>query len=354
MELNRQLEHTKPYAEAFWQHEMLDRPYVVVTAPIRPSSFGWSPSKSFHLCMNEQYNEIVTSFLEHMDCTYYGGEALPTLGLTLGPDQYAGFLGGSIKPVEEAGTTWVMPCVENWETFSAVIDKSEGSYYEKVKRSYEYVAEACKDKFLLEMLDLHSGMDAMSALRGAQDLCLDIYDCPEEVERVLSEIRKTYPEIYRMAYEAGRMKESGTIGWSPVYCAGKSAVLQCDFSCLLSPEQGRKYVFPVIEEEAQFLDHCVYHLDGKDALVHLDTILAIDKIDCIQWVPGSGQPRSPEWMELLKKIQAAGKAVWIYDWTVEEIRAYHRELKPDKVVYQVAAVNPSEADELLEYLVKNT
>ena len=150
------------------------------------------------------------------------------------------------------------------------------------------------------------------------------------------------------------MKERGTIGWSPIYCAGKSAVLQCDVSCLLSPEQGRRYVFPAIEEEAQFLDHCVYHLDGKEALVHLDTILSIDKIDCIQWVPGAGQPRTPEWMELLQRIQAAGKAVWIYDWTLEEIKAYHRELKPDRVAYQVAVSSPSEAEELLRFLRKNT
>ena len=56
----------------------------------------------------------------------------------------------------------------------------------------------------------------------------------------------------------------------------------------------------------------------------------MDEIDCVQWVPGAGQPRTVEWMDLLQKIQAAGKSVWIYDWTVEEIMAYHKELAPDK------------------------
>ncbi len=66
MDFKGQLEHTKPYAEAFWQHEMLDRPYVCVTAPLRTSDFAWSPARSFQLCMGEQYEKIVDSFLEHV------------------------------------------------------------------------------------------------------------------------------------------------------------------------------------------------------------------------------------------------------------------------------------------------
>lgn len=354
MDFKKQLEHTKKYAEAFWQHQMLDRPYVAVTAPLTPGSFEWTPAKSFRACMSEDYDSILIPFAKQVEQTFYGGEALPNLELTLGPDQYAAFLGGEIGVSEEAYTTWVLPCVEDWTGFDAVIDKRENGYYDKLRKYFVYASDFCKDKFMLNMLDLHSNMDALSALRGAQDLCMDLYDCPEEVHRVLDQVRGTYREIYQMAYDLGRMGEVGTIGWSPIYCEGKSAVLQCDFSCLLSPGQGKEYVFPAIREEAEFLDHCIYHLDGKDALVHLDTILSIDRIDCIQWVPGAGQPRTLEWMDLLKKIQAAGKSVWLYDWSAEEIMAYHKELEPDKVAYSVWTATAGEAERLLEYLVKHT
>lgn len=354
MDFKKQLEHTRIYADAFWQHEMIDRPYVAVTAPIQDSDFTWTPAISFRTCMEENYDSVLKPFLEKTNRTYFAGEALPNLEITLGPDQYAAFLGGSVEVSSEGYTTWVRPCVKDWKDFSAVIDESENSYFNKVKKYYQYAAEFCKDKFMINMLDLHSNMDALSALRGAENLCLDLYDCPEEVHRVLGEVRKTYPVVYNMAYETGKMSEVGTIGWSPLYCAGRSAVLECDFSCLLSPQQGREYVFPAIMEEADILDHCIYHLDGKQALVHLDTILSIDKIDCIQWVPGEGQPRTIGWMDLLKKIQAAGKSLWIYDWTAEEIMAYHKELEPDKVAYTLNVSTPAEADALLEYLSKNT
>ena len=353
------LERTKRYARAFWEQELIDRPYVCVTAPNpnptlppleRPVPV--SPANTFTACVEERYEDILATFARTVDTTYYAGEALPSFEVTLGPDQFAGFLGSPIAAGEF--TTWAHPCVTDWAEFRADIDRSENGYFEKVRRFIAYAATHYRDKFLVNMLDLHSNMDALSALRGPQDLCLDLYDCPEEVMRVLNEVRRLYPEVYTMAYTAGDMEQRGTIGWGPVYSEKKSAVIQCDFSCMISPATVRRYVIPAIEEEAAFLDHSIYHYDGKEALGHLEDILAIRDINCIQWVPGDGQPRSLYWMELLQKIQKAGKSVWIYDWTVEEIKQHFKELEPNKVAFSVTAASPEEADDLLVYLKENT
>lgn len=346
--------------EAFWYQEMIDRPLVCVTAPKKeqkPISLNktvpFSPENCFQACMSEEYDDILDTYDAIAQNTFFGGEAMPQFEVTLGPDQYAGFLGATMISKPGYITTWTDHCVEDWSQFEVKIDKSPDGYYNKVKKFIEYAAQHYADRFLINMLDLHSNMDALSALRGPQELCMDLYDCPEEVMRVLNEVRKTYPDIYEMAYQAGDMENRGTIGWSPIYCKGKSAVMQCDFSCMISPELVRQFVIPALEEEAAYLDRRIYHYDGKEALSHLDDILAIKQIECIQWVPGDGQPRSVEWMDLLKQIQKAGKSVWIYDWTVEEIKAYYKELEPNKLAFSVAASTQDEAEELLEYLTVN-
>lgn len=354
MKYNQNLDRTKKYAAAFWNHDMLDRPYTAVTALKNPVPYSWTPVKSYYACMEEKYDGILAAFENLAANTYYAGEALPNFEITLGPDQYAAFLGGELSAAEGDYTTWAKPVITAWEEFEAAIDKSCEGYYRKVEKFMKYAAKAGEGRYLLNMLDLHSGLDVMSALRGAQDLCYDIMDEPELVKKVMNGIRKTYRDIYRMAYEAGDMERRGTIGWAPIYCEGKSAVLQCDFSCFLSPAQGEEFFLDAIREEAQFLDHCTYHLDGKDALVHLDHLLQIPEIDCIQWVPGDGQPKTYEWMDVLKKIQASGKAVWIYDWTADDIKRYYKELRPDRVAFSLSVQTPGEADELLEYLVKHS
>lgn len=133
MDFQKQLAHTRKYAEAFWQHEVIDRPYIAVTAPIRPTAYRWSPTFSAQTCLNESYDDILKPFCELVKNTYYAGEAMPNLELTLGPDQYAGFLGGKIETSSENYTTWVLPCLDSIEGFRAVIDESPDGYFMKLK-----------------------------------------------------------------------------------------------------------------------------------------------------------------------------------------------------------------------------
>jgi len=55
----------------------------------------------------------------------------------------------------------------------------------------------------------------------------------------------------------------------------------------------------------------MYHLDGVGQLNHLDSILEIEELDAVQWVPGDGRPSQREWPQVLQKIRAAGKNLQI-------------------------------------------
>ncbi|MHB8963690.1 MAG: uroporphyrinogen decarboxylase/cobalamine-independent methonine synthase family protein [Saccharofermentanales bacterium] len=342
----------KKYWDAFWQREVIDRPLICVTSlkdGAVPHYHMQNDNISAMACISGNYDPLLRSFLKSVDTTYYGGESIPYMNLTLGPDQYAAFLGADIHAEEGFQTTWVHSIVDDWKDFEVKIDSRAGSYLDKISRFMAYAADFAKGRFLIGMLDLHSNMDALSALRGPQDLCFDLMDCPDDVHRVLGDVRSTYPSVFATAFKAGGMAKNGSIGWAPTYCAdGRFAVIQCDFSCMISPDQAREFVIPAIAEEAAYLDHCVYHYDGKGALGHLDDILAIPDIDVIQWVPGDGNPRSIEWMDLLHRIQAAGKGLWIYDWTCDEIIENFRKLSPEGLVFSVGAGSQSEADNLLE------
>ena len=78
-----------------------------------------------------------------------------------------------------------------------------------------------------------------------------------------------------------------------------------------------KFVFEDMKNMFDQLDHGIYHLDGEEEIKHLDSLLRIDKIHMIQWVPSQrvadpdyGNPLN--WIDLFKRIQNAGKRVLIY------------------------------------------
>ena len=343
-------DRARKYWRAFWDKEVIDRPLVSVTAPKTPSR----PNGPRYMAgADGNFIEPLQQYEAYAAGTYFGGEAMPRFGISFGPDQFSAFLGAELEYRLDVGTSWVKPFVENWNEVEFVLEDNNPDW-KRMLAFYETAAAYAEGKFLLDMLDLHSHMDCLSAIRDPQKLCFDLMDCPEDVQDAMDRIRPIYPQMYEAIYAAGDMENRGTIGWAPTYCEGRFAVIQCDFSALISPRMARKFVIPAVAEEAAYLDHCLYHYDGKEALGHLDDILAIDDIDAIQWVPGDGNPRSVEWMDLLKKIQSAGKGLWIYDWTIDEIKQHYKELRPEGLLFQVGAKTQSEADALIEWLQKNT
>jgi len=288
------------------------------------------------------------------ESTYSAGVPVPYLYPTYGADQFSSYFGTKLTPSEDLITSWASPSISSWEDAEIRLRDEKGGELDRMIEFLKYAAQRSEGKYLISMIDLHSNMDCLSAMRGPEQLCMDLADYPDEIEKAMIKIRSYYKPIYERLFKAGEMDKRGSLGWAPFNDEGKFATMQCDYICMLGPEHARKYVIPALEEEAAYLDHSVYHFDGKDALRHLDDILAIKDIDVIQWVPGAGQPRTVEWMDLLKKIQKAGKGLHLYDWTIDEIKHFYKELRPEGLMFQLEAKSPSEADELLEFLVKNT
>jgi len=343
-------EEAKRYWRAFWDKEIIDRPYVIITSP--KNGLIQSPHPPYMAGSDGNYKEALEMYESWASTIYFGAEAIPFFEISLGPDEIAASLQGAGELVkdEETKTSWLNPFVKDWNSFPEIKIDEESAAWKRIIDFYQYGATFSEGKFLLGGLDFHTNMDLLRAIRGSDNLCIDLLDCPEEIEKRMKEARKIFPFVYEAMYKAGRMKERGTIGWIPLYCEGRFAVIQCDFICMISPTLSRKFVIPALEEEASYLDHCIYHLDGPGTFPHLDNILAISKIDAIQWVPGDGQPPHIRWMDLFKKILSRNKSVIIYPNSIEEIKIFHKELGPKGVVYQIGLPSEKEAEELITWL----
>jgi hypothetical protein len=150
------------------------------------------------------------------------------------------------------------------------------------------------------------------------------------------------------------MAKYGSVGWTPFYCRGKFATIQCDFACMISPPMCRRFVIPALAEEAAHLDACTYHYDGPGALVHFDDICAIPDIHVIQWVQGAGRGSHLDWVDLLKRFQAAGKGLDVAA-SFEQAKVLHRELRPERVLYQLGGLRTrADAEAAIRWFEKNT
>ncbi len=345
------LEEAKKYWRAYWAGEIIDRPCISIKAWKTPGVYSPGPP---NLNGFADWDSSLRAFAEQTMYIEWLGEAIPFMHLNFGPDQFGAWIGGDLRnsSVGDEPTSWSVPIVENWDSIPD-ISRPHGEWWDKALAYFTLAAEISEGKFLAGMADIHSNLDALSAIRGPQDLCMDLCDVPEKIDVAMTAVRKAFAPTFEGLEKAGKMRERGYMGWASFFSETRFAMLQCDFACMISSEHFRRWVVPALEEESSFLDHSTYHYDGPDALVHLQDVLSIKGINTIQWVPGAGNAPLIEWMDLFKEIQKAGKGLHMY-LSPQEVKLCHKELRPEGVFYDVWASSPQEGQELLTWLKANT
>ena len=166
----------------------------------------------------------------------------------------------------------------------------------------------------MDMPDLMENIDVLASLRGAQETLFDLLDEPEKIGERIQEVTDVYYQYYDRFYDAIKDDEGGNAYtvfqiWGP----GRTVKLQCDFSAMMSPDDFRTYIQPSLKKQSENVDHVLYHLDGPQAIKHMDALMEIDGIDALQWTSGDAGPDGtlPDWDVIYDKAIAAGKSIWV-------------------------------------------
>jgi hypothetical protein len=336
--------------DAFYAGEIIDRPIVCVTAP----RAGGPPGRgsSYHDRVFGDMDDIIERFLITGEGTYYAGEAIPAAWLSFGPDEVGVFCGAELGWSDDSGdTNWSIPFVEDWEEALPLRLQEDHPLWLRMLEFHRRAADKLAGKMLLTPLDLHTNMDLLAAIRGPQRLCEDTLDCPELLDQAMDDARAIFRQVWRATAEAGRMDELGYTHCC--YSMEGAAVLQCDWCCMVSPAMFRRWVLPALEEEAEIVKHAIYHWDGPGAIVHTDDLIASKGLLALSYVPGAGHGGHIDYLDLLKRVQAGGKAVQVWG-SPDEMKIMHGELKPELTIYCTGCGSEADAEALLEWFVANT
>jgi hypothetical protein len=283
---------------SMWEHlEKEGSPYEMVTKPspsIDLNQFWFDPKwRAAYL----HYQLSRSSFKADIP---------PVTNTHLGPGSLAGILGSELDGGED--TIWI----RHREDFGDNIVFDRGNKWWKL---HEDLLIECKKlsqgKYYVGMPDLIEGMDTLAGLRGPESVLLDMMMRPEELERQLQAVNNVWFKVFDELYEIIREGDEMAFCYFSIWGPGKVAKLQSDISVMISEDDFLRFVQPFIREQCQKIDYTLYHLDGVDAIRHLDAILEIKELNAIQWTPGYGQPQGgdPCWYDLYKKILASGKSI---------------------------------------------
>ena len=335
MEYKPDWELTKSKYESFWNGEELERCLlwaVSYRSNVSRDDFlsenFFMPNYQIKVSSEEVLKrwtdfDFLLSYHERVfSSLFYGAESLPVFWINLGPGVLAAYLGS--KPVFREDTVWFEPFLDSLHDFVPGISP-ENEWWKLTKVLTEQALEHSRDRFLVGITDLGGVGDVLVHLRGTENLCIDLLECPDKVKEIELRIMDIWIQCYEELYACIEGNGSFVSHWLGTWAPGRHYPMQCDFSAMISPTVFRETFVPVLQKQAKYLHFPIYHLDGPAALRHLQTLLEIQEIKAIQWVPGAGAPRILGWIPLLQEIQNQGKSV-------------------------IAYANPKEALEIVQYL----
>ncbi len=339
----------KKYNE-YWARENHDRPLIAISAA--KDGADWTKSITVPEKLDDRWLDmeyvIAKNRLQFENTAYYG-EGFPYLYPNLGPDIIGAICGCDIEFGED--TSWAVHNVKDWETLPDIKFDENNKWWKKILQMTNDVVNDAKNDYIVGVADLHPGSDALVSLRGPQEMCFDTIECPELLKKFDRQIFDIYKIVYERLYKEIAKLGNGSSYWMGLWSDKRHYVVGSDFSCMLSSEAYDDLIVPSVENEIDFLDQSIYHLDGPQALRHLDRILQMEKLNGVQWVYGAGQPSPKHWIPTLQKIQAAGKCIDIYG-PAEDLPEIMKHIKPEGMLYHCWCNSEDDAKDLLQLFKK--
>lgn len=343
----------KKYYEAWWNFDVLDKVPLLVTAPRDGCQSKQIPGGTIEDRLDKEKN--IDYAEKQIQNTFYAGVAFPCYWPNFGTDVFSAYMGAKLKfsPLGSSSPAswveWNKPVLKNYSDLSMLQIKEDNFYWQKTKDFTSYALKRSQGKYLVGITDIHGGMDVLAVLRGGpQQLCMDLVDNPDGVKRAMKFIWESWHKVYGESYQIIAKTQEGTCSWISLWSPRKNYPVQNDFTCLISSSMYKKFFLEEIVNEINYLDYSIYHLDGPDALKHLDMLLEIPSLNAIQWVPGSGLMKEgiAKWVPIYKKIQAKKKSIIVYA-RPEEIDFVLKNLSPEGLLISTSCPSEKEAKRLL-------
>ncbi|MDD3218795.1 MAG: trimethylamine corrinoid protein 2 [Lachnospiraceae bacterium] len=366
MQYKEDWQGTKQRFDDYWNRDNSGRPLMRVVG-VKPEFDPYHLPDHLHSKdMEDKYlnpDRIVNSFRNYCETHKFLGESFPNLNADFGPGSIAGYLGSEI--VFKPDTVWFNSCVDDWATFPKLEFNPENKWFKKHIWLFEECKKRIGDDFPIAIPDLMENLDVLASLRGTQVLLNDLMDdMVEETDVIVKRVQEVtdlYQQYYDAFYKYAEYEGGSAYTVFQIFGSGKTQKLQCDFSAMLSSNYFKTFVLDSLKQATQPLDHVLYHLDGPDAIRHMDDLMTVEGIDALQWTSGDYGPDGtlPEWDVIYDKARAAGKGLWVkvYSGNFEDwIRNTDRIVKKygSKGLYLYFDDMPlKQAEELMAYAEKN-
>ena len=330
--------------EAWWAHDLLDRPLFIAAA-----NTDASRPITRRLELLDQPTVWFQAKFADMLQLHQVGDALPNIRVDFGPVLLGGMFGGKLE--FSADTSWTRAFInDDWSNAPEWTIHDDNHWWTLLQELMQRVAEDAVGRYLVCTPDLGGSGDVLLNLRGSTQLCFDMIDQPHHICEAIDAIYAAWHRAFTTLYQCAVEQGAGLIHWLGLWSNRPYIVPACDFSSMVGLREFESIFLPDIVRQAATVGRAVFHLDGPDAARHIDTLLEVPDIQAIQFTPGARTPSALAWVHMFGRIQQCGRSLLVV-CPPEEVITLCEALRPEGLGILVdAPLSPDELDDLFAQL----
>jgi hypothetical protein len=254
-------------------------------------------------------------------------------------------------PVYYSGDSfWVEPILPEWPDRLALPGPEGQEWLTKLLEFTEALVRLADGRYAVAATLMRGPSDLLAAARGHIEMIYDMYDHPEQLERLAAVATDLWIQVARRQLELIPRYEGGYVShfyrvWAPdwVVCP------QEDASASFSPEFFGRILVPADEKISAAFPYSVMHLHSPTTWP-VEQLLHIDRLSCIEINYDDNGPRLTELMPVLRRIQESKPLVIRGALTVAEIEAVKRDLSPRGLLLNMVSMSVEESREQMAVL----
>ena len=195
---------------------------------------------------------VIKNSRYNIERTAYLGEAYPHAWINFGPDIMGAICGCDIEFGDI--TSWAIHDGRALADYGDIVFDPGNEWFKRLDEYTKALADDSRGDYAIGITDLHPGMDAIVSLRGPENTCFDLIECPETVKKVNFQIFEVYKKVYEAQYNAATKYMPFISHWLYTLCDDRNYVTSCDFSCMISTDDFQEFVMPELAEEIHYFD----------------------------------------------------------------------------------------------------
>jgi len=244
-------------------------------------------------------------------------------------------------------TVWAEERKASWEELAELKASPDAPWLKKYVEFVRVLTEEAAGRYPVGVPILRGVTDMMGALRGHTETIIDFLECPEESQALAAAVADALIAVTRAHHAAAAPFAGGCFieqycMWAP----GPIVRLQEDASAVISPTIYRDFIRENDRKIAGAFPYSLIHLHSS-SLFLIDDFLAVEELGVFQINRDVGEMGMPELIPYLKRIQAAGRRIFLRGpIPAEDLELAGKELSPTGLMIQSVVATVEEAGEL--------